>query len=50
MKTKMPDESFSPHAHPTVHAAIDPAKDQKEGIRSREPCGMQPALVLHSAK
>lgn len=50
MQTKMPDESFCPHAHLTVHTATDPTQDQKEGIRSREPCAMQPALVLHSAK
>lgn len=50
IKTKMPPESFSFHAYLTDHAATVPAQDQREGVRPREPCALQTAAVLQSAK
>lgn len=50
MQNKMPPESFSLHAYLTVHVAAVPTQDQREGVRSREPCALQAAAVLQSAK
>lgn len=50
MQNQMPPESFSLDTHLTVHVATVPAQDQREGVRSREPCALQAAAVLHSAK
>lgn len=50
MRNKMPPESFSLHAYLAVHAATVPTQDEREGVRSREPCALQAAAVLQSAK
>lgn len=49
-QNKMPPESFSIRAYLAVHAAAVPTQDQREGGRSREPCALQAAAVLQSAK
>lgn len=46
VQNKMPPESFSLHAYLTTV----PTQDQREGVRSREPCALQAAAVLQSAK
>jgi len=50
MQNKMPPEPFSLHENLAVHAATFPMQDQREGVRSREPCALQASMVLQSAK
>lgn len=49
MQNTMPHQSFSLHAYLTARVAAVPTQDQREDVRSREPCALQAAAVLQSA-